>query len=215
MTDKVIHLFRHAEAVHNSESDESTRDPLLTEKGKEQAQEILETYQFLNQPTLILTSPLRRAIETVLQAFHPSFNDNAAKVFSATTFPRIIALPHLQEVSEKPCDTGSSLASLKSEYGEYVEFPEGFFDCNTWFKKDGTIFSNENSLLSRRAEFVREYILGQLCEEVIVMTHGDFSHFLVNRWLYGPGCGTLFDGLQHACGTPMVLKEKSTMDSEY
>jgi len=212
MADKVIHLFRHAEAVHNAERDESIRDPPLTEKGKKQAQEILETYQFLNHPTLILTSPLRRAIQTVLLAFHPSFNDNATKLFP-TSAPRIIALPHLQEVSQEPCDTGSSLASLKSEYGEYVEFPEEYFPCDDWFQKDGTCFANENSLLSARAEFVRGYILQQSCEEIIVVTHGDFSHFLVNRWLYGPGCGTLFNGFPHAWGTPMVLKEK-TCDSE-
>jgi broad specificity phosphatase PhoE len=215
MADMAIHLFRHAEAVHNAECDESIRDPLLTEKGKKQAQRILKTYQFLNQPALILTSPLRRAIQTVLQAFHPSFNDNAAKLFP-TSAPRIIALPHLQEVSQEPCDTGSSLVSLKSDYGEYVEFPEECFPCDDWFQKDDTCFANENSLLSARAEFVREYILQQSGEEIIVVTHGDFSHFLVNRWLYGPGCGTLFNGLQHACGTPlaMVLKEK-TGDSEY
>src|SRR5271170_3356416 len=143
MADKVIHLFRHAEAVHNAERDESIRDPPLTEKGKKQAQEILETYKFLNQPTLILTSPLRRAIQTVLHAFHPSFKDNATKLFP-TSAPRIIALPHLQEVSQEPCDTGSSLASLKSEYGEYVEFPVEFLDCDHWFQKDGTGFANEN-----------------------------------------------------------------------
>jgi broad specificity phosphatase PhoE len=196
MADKAIHLFRHAEAVHNAESDESIRDPLLTEKGKKkQAQRILNTYQFLDHPTLILTSPLRRAIETVLQAFHPSFNDNANTVFP-TSAPRIIALPHLQEVSQEPCDTGSSLASLKSEYGEYVEFPEEHFHCDDWFQKDGTCFANENSLLSARAEFVREYILQQSCEEIIVVTHGDFLIFWSIAGYMGLGvgrCSTIYN----------------------
>jgi hypothetical protein len=45
------------------------------------------------------------------------------------------------------------------------------------------------------------------------MTHGDFSHFLVNRRLYGPGCGSLFDGVEHACGLPMCLVEKGDFET--
>jgi broad specificity phosphatase PhoE len=136
MVDQVIHLFRHAEAAHNQERDGSIRDPLLTAKGMKQAKKILKNYQFLNHPSLILTSPLRRTIQTVLQAFHPSFNGLAAKSFP--TCPRIIALPHLQECSELLCDTGLSLAFLKSEYGQYIEFPDEFFHSEDWFIKEGT-----------------------------------------------------------------------------
>lgn len=46
------------------------------------------------------------------------------------------------------------------------------------------------------------------------MTPGSFSHFLVNRWLHGPGSGTLFDGLGNASGTPMSLVARDGSEHE-
>jgi len=215
MHQQIIHLFRHAEAVHNSQNDIALRDPQLTENGKAQAEQIMATYQFLNRPTLILVSPLQRAIQTALYAFHPSFNKQGKEVSRLEQIPRIVALPQLQEVTENPCDTGTCLEFLKRTYGSYVEFSDEFFGSDTWFTKQGTLFANENALLSNRAKFVRDYIKQHGPEEVIVMTHGDFSHFLVNRWLYGQGCGSLFNGLNHAAGSPMTLKAKDSIESDY
>lgn len=62
MHEQIIHHFRHAEAIHNSENDTSLRDPQLTADGRAEAEQILATYQFLNHPTLILVSPLQRAV---------------------------------------------------------------------------------------------------------------------------------------------------------
>src|SRR5271170_2663749 len=45
--------------VDNAERDQSIREPLLTTEGIEKAKNILENYQFLNKPALILTSPLQ------------------------------------------------------------------------------------------------------------------------------------------------------------
>jgi broad specificity phosphatase PhoE len=205
MPDKVIHIFRHAEAYHNSTDNMEIRDPVLTSSGVEQSLIITRRYNFLNRPTLILTSPLRRCIETALYAFHPIFNPNVTKHFPQP--PRILAMPHLQETTEKPCDIGSSLDLLIKEYRGQVEFEDGFFASEDWFTKSGTKFANDNLLLSKRAEFVRNFILQQSDREIIVVTHADFSHFLVNRWLYSPGCGSLFDGLAHASGVPMILVE--------
>jgi len=211
---QVIHLFRHAEADHNVKPDRAIPDPLLTARGMKQAKNVLKNYQFLNHPSLILTSPLRRTIQTVLEAFHPAFNSDAPKYFP--TSPRIVALPHLQESSEYPCNTGSSLTVLKSEYDQYVEFPDEFFNSDDWFIKKGTWLAADLDLIYSRAEFVRKFILQQTSKEVIVMTHGGFAHYLVNRWLNGP-CRepSLFEDLHTACGTPMVLKEKESPESGY
>ena len=208
---QVIHLFRHAEAAHNSEDDTSIRDPYLTINGIAQAEQILTTYKFLNQPTLVLVSPLKRALQTALYAFHPIFNKRVTKLYPQEQAPRFLALPQLQEVSENPCDTGISLSSLKKEYGEYIEFSDEWFESDEWFRKQNTTFANENVLLGKRAKSVRDFLNQSPHEEVIVVTHGDFSHFLVNRWLYGQGCGSLFNGLKPAAGVPMILK---AMDSE-
>jgi Histidine phosphatase superfamily (branch 1) len=215
MSEQIIHLFRHAQALHNSENNTSLRDPQLTANGITQAEQILTTYQFFNRPTLILVSPLQRAIQTALHAFHPSFNKSAVKLSQSGQPPRFLALPHLQEVTEKPCDTGTSLAFLKKSYGQFIEFPDDLFHSDIWFVKHGTVFADENALLSNRAKFVRAYIKQCGSEEIIVMTHGDFSHFLVNEWLYGPGCGTLFNGLKQAAGLPMALRAINFDGSEY
>jgi broad specificity phosphatase PhoE len=122
---QIVHLFRHAEVEHNSSNDISLRDPLLTATGLTQSENITRTYKFLNAPTLILVSSPRRCIQTALHAFHPAFNTTTAKNFPNP--PRIVAMPHIQEVTENPCDTGSSLELLKAQYGQYVEFGGQFF----------------------------------------------------------------------------------------
>jgi broad specificity phosphatase PhoE len=205
MANQIIHLFRHAQAAHNCDANAQLHDPLLTEDGVQQARALTENYQFLNQPTLILVSPLRRCIQTVLHAFHPSFNSDIPNPLPQS--PRIMALPQLQEITENPCDTGSSLDLLKAEFGEYVEFQDLYFGSDDWLVKGGTLYADDNDMLSKRADFTKVIIRQQPDREIIVMTHGDFSHFLVNRWLYGPGCGTLFNGLKNATGIPMVLVE--------
>jgi len=208
---QTIHLFRHAEAAHNVASDYSIRDPRLTKVGLAQAEQIPTTYNFFNHPTLVLVSPFQRTIQTALYAFHPHFNKEATKLYPQGP-PRFIALPHLQEVSELPCDTGSSLSSLRKEYGEYVDFPDEHFDSDDWFRKENTPFAYDTVLISKRAKFVREYLKQCQHEEVIVVTHGDFYHFLVNRGLYGPDRGSRFDNLKYAAGLPMVFKAKSEED---
>jgi broad specificity phosphatase PhoE len=114
MTTPIIHLFRHAEAGHNAHNDPTVLDPHVTCKGKKQAQRIVDTYKFFNKPTLILSSPSKRCLETIFSAFDPVLNYGAAEPFEK--LPRIIALPHLQETSERPCDTGTRLSALKAEY---------------------------------------------------------------------------------------------------
>jgi broad specificity phosphatase PhoE len=211
MSNQIIHVFRHGEAAHNVEG-VSLRDPLLTPTGKEQACSILNNYCLMNKPTLILISPLQRCIQTALYGFHPDFNRDCATLFSQN--PLILAMPHLQETTENLCDTGSPLEKLKQEYGKYISFPDEFFSSDDWFVKSGTAFANDNELLNQRAEFVKKFIKEQLDQEVIVVTHGDFSHFLVNKWLYGAGCGSLFNGLGYAKGTPFTLVTREDFEHE-
>ena len=80
---KTIHFFRHAQAEHNiwSEHDpvgQEIRDTSLTPHGIEQAKEILTTAAVTNfkRPTLLISSPLRRCLQTALYAFHPDFNES-------------------------------------------------------------------------------------------------------------------------------------------
>jgi broad specificity phosphatase PhoE len=208
-----VHLFRHAQAYHNSTSDNSLHDPRLTPDGIAQAKAITKNYQFLNKPTLILVSPLRRCIQTALYAFHPAFNKDVRKWFPTT--PTFIALPQLQECSAKPCDTGSSLDILKKEFPFSGLFKDTGFESENWLNKsEGTPYADDSEMLSKRAEFVRNYIRRQWDNEIIIVTHGDFSHHLVNQYLYGPGCGSLFNPLNNAEGVSMALPIDRTNGDE-
>jgi hypothetical protein len=64
-----IHVVRHAESVHNIDKDFSRLDPALTLAGRQQAQILGGTFPFQDTIGLIITSPLRRTIQTTLLAF--------------------------------------------------------------------------------------------------------------------------------------------------
>jgi broad specificity phosphatase PhoE len=133
--------------------DYSLRDPLLTPFGEQQANSLPQTYPFLfNSPSsLLITSPLRRTIQTALLAFqrdplpHPGFQENSAK----------------------PCDTGSSVAILRSE------FPDLDFGLvqDGWDSKKGEWAPDERSLATRAGK-MRQWLKCRPENEIIVITHG-------------------------------------------
>lgn len=178
-----IHLFRHDVAIHSySHEGFYMHDPVLTTDGVKSAKEVLEhPKKRFNKPTLVLISPLQRCIQTALYAFHPEWNKKAAEFFK-DGLPRFVIMPQLQEMSQQPCDTCHSLEFLKEKYGKEVEFPNEWFTNNDWLVKRGTDYADDNWLAGKRAEFVRQYIKGLPDREVVVVTHGDFIHYLVNRW---------------------------------
>jgi len=70
---KTIHFFQHAQAEHNVWSEdhplgEDVRDSSLTPIGIEQAKELLTSASVTNLkcPTLLISSPLRRCLQTAL-----------------------------------------------------------------------------------------------------------------------------------------------------
>lgn len=64
-----VHLVRHAESTHNVSKDMSQLDPGLISLGFEQAIPLTQTFPHAPQIGVILTSPLRRTIQTTLAAF--------------------------------------------------------------------------------------------------------------------------------------------------
>ncbi|KAJ3086057.1 hypothetical protein HK102_013552 [Quaeritorhiza haematococci] len=132
---KTIYLCRHAQAFHNVAGDYSLHDPGLTPLGLEQCSTVLARYfphaivapsaattgpeeqEDLGVPStstststpfdLIVTSPLRRTLQTTLHAFGPLLKPHQ----SASRIP-MYPLADLQETGDLPCDTGSSLEHL-------------------------------------------------------------------------------------------------------
>ena len=105
----VIHCVRHAQGAHSlSHTNHSMLDPELTPLGEVQCANLcslLAEQQKHENIGLIVSSPLRRAIQTALVAFKPLV-DRGYKV---------LALPGIQEVSDQPGDTGSDLAVIQAQ----------------------------------------------------------------------------------------------------
>ena len=76
-----VHIFRHAEGLHNLRLDTSIPDPPLTERGFDIAEDLGRRYLQDNTDSVsaIIASPLRRSIQTSLTAF--------SRILSSSHYP--------------------------------------------------------------------------------------------------------------------------------
>jgi broad specificity phosphatase PhoE len=228
---KLVHLVRHCRAWHKynflsqlksdvcsliPRGDEylyQIHDPGLTPGGHKEARLFAQRYPHLQAPQIILASQLRRCLQMALEI----------KSYLAEARPdlgsiRIVAHPDLQEVSIRPCDTGSPLDVLRAEF-PIIEFPDTVFpeiyprSMEVKVNKRNTIFDDTPALLAARADRIREYIKNDLDEtEIIVISHGSFLHFLLNQWAGEPGNSrSLAPQLQPGDAKPFTLPGSSLL----
>ncbi|KAI0596183.1 histidine phosphatase superfamily [Biscogniauxia sp. FL1348] len=102
-------LVRHAQALHNATHDYSIRDPELSEIGREQCFPLrrgLMEDPIAQKAELVITSPMRRTIQTALGSVDWLLEKGV----------KIQADAGWQENSDKPCDTGSPVDKLTAEF---------------------------------------------------------------------------------------------------
>ncbi|KAK9234110.1 histidine phosphatase superfamily [Lipomyces kononenkoae] len=173
-----VHLVRHAESVHNTDHDFSRPDPELTALGRQQAADLGRGFPYSNQISVIVTSPLRRTIETTLQAFanildKRYFDESSGLGVSGGA--ELVLDPGLQERSDLPCDTGSDEQVLKSLFPNLVisGLPAG------WQVKEG-LYSPD--AVEERARTVRRDLAERIGDsewgDIVVVTHGAFMKHL-------------------------------------
>ncbi|KAJ5110275.1 hypothetical protein N7532_002920 [Penicillium argentinense] len=182
MTSK-IHLVRHAESVHNVSKDFSRLDPCLTLLGLQQATQLTQTFPHASHVGIILSSPLRRTIQTTLAAFQHVLDkryfdpDSGHGIENGAT---LILDPDLQERSALPCDTGSTSQALEAAFPrlDFKDLAEG------WQVKEG-LYAPEDEAVNERAKRVRsrvaelsDYLKNQERKHVVIVTHGIFMKFL-------------------------------------
>ena len=177
-----IYIIRHAESVHNITKDFSLRDPGLTPLGLTQASALATTFPALSSIGVIITSPLRRTVETTLAAFGDVIGDGDGK-----GGVKVILESDLQERSDLPCDTGSETGVVKGWFeGVGVKGVDFSGLGEEWFDKGGRNKADDASV-AERARAVRERLrevvkgLGGAEEgkrDVVVVTHGVFMKFL-------------------------------------
>jgi broad specificity phosphatase PhoE len=114
-----IFIVRHAESEHNVSKDFSELDPSLTTLGFRQAHQLSQTLPNPRSIAIVLSSPLRRAIQTTLAGF--------SEILDKRYFPNdpmqgadngaiLLLDADLQERSDLPCDTGSSKDVLRKAF---------------------------------------------------------------------------------------------------
>ena len=158
-------LVRHGEAAHNAHWKEhkSTPDTTLTEKGREQAA-ALASHPALVQCSLLVVSPLSRAIET------------AAAIFGERPACRACLCPLHSERCDggAACNTGSSKWTLAERF-PYVRAWEGFDELDDNWSPTAESDAHERWRTERVPAF-----LGWLAQreehKVVVIGHGAFFH---------------------------------------
>lgn len=167
-----IHLLRHGQGYHNLKEDYTLPDPSLTPEGERQATTVSHEIPDIFSVNCIYASPMRRTLHTALLTFKTvlHFNPNL----------RVIALPELQETSDDPCDTGSSLEALQEEFkGQPVDFSHVF---EGWNDKKAGRFRPTTDLTQRRAEEARKIIHEEPEGTVAVVAHGGLLHYMTEDW---------------------------------
>ncbi|KAK2589375.1 hypothetical protein QQS21_012949 [Conoideocrella luteorostrata] len=173
-----IHLVRHAQGFHNlSVENESIRDPDLTALGEQQCADLRASFPAHAKLTKLVASPLRRTIYTCDLVFGGGSGSGSKNLYP------IVLMDNLQEVSDSPCDTGSSKDKLVSEFGSRIDVQrvrDGWME-----KSEGTVFEPTMAALTARAKEARRE-LKRIAEEadgdIAVVSHGGFLHFLTDDW---------------------------------
>ncbi|GAA5821739.1 hypothetical protein JCM11251_001000 [Rhodosporidiobolus azoricus] len=183
-----VFLLRHGEAQHNVSPpypppDHSQLDPELTSRGITQCSAIPSTYptffsSLTPDNTVILVSPLKRTMQTLLLGFSsllPASTDKPVK---------LEILPQLQECGSYPCDIGGPLSETQSK------FPFPWLDWSRvesspgWNQNAGEFEATEEKNVAR-ARWVRRYLrdcLPEGTEKVVVVSH----HGLLRRIVKAP-----------------------------
>ena len=224
---KLVHIVRHCRAwnkyspalsaanqpslrLRPDEDRKQLHDPGLTPGGIRDAKRFTALYRNLRSPTLVVTSPLRRCLQTSIHAFSKLIESGEV---------RVIANPDLQEVTTDLCDTGTPLDVLRKEFPQ-IQFPDDLFP-DVWPRnptvcpvKDGTIYADTRPAIQARANRFQHWLKNDLDDnEVIVLTHGSFAHFLFNHWHEKTGL-SLTTQLENGQARPMTLPGKSLPGNE-
>ncbi|KAF2263598.1 phosphoglycerate mutase-like protein [Lojkania enalia] len=161
-------LIRHAQAMHNISSDWSLHDPPLSDLGKQQCAELqdsLRNTKIADEVELIVVSPMRRTLQTAVLGLDWLINEKKVKVLPDAGW---------QENADKPCDTGSPIPTIQSE------FPQFDFSLLDPLYPDKTTSIHTNPYaFTKRAILAR----GQNClqslysrpeKAIAVVSHSDF-----------------------------------------
>ncbi|KAI2783070.1 histidine phosphatase superfamily [Daldinia loculata] len=171
-----IDIIRHAQAAHNIHGSH-LRDPTLTDDGVAECDHLREAYPFGPMVTNIVSSPLRRAIDTAILGILPTVHDHI----------KVKLLPELQEINPSPSSTGIPKSTLSYRYGRGHNVDMDDLEEDWYHKGFDTPYAPEVHKVEARARSARNYLrmlarraieAGQINAHIVVVTHGEFAHWL-------------------------------------
>jgi broad specificity phosphatase PhoE len=176
MAPKLITLVRHGEGHHNVGPKYHLHDPYLTELGESQCRLLWGKFPQEPTPTLIVSSPLKRTLQTTIIGFTPFISSGKTPV---------IVMAELQETSSMPCDTGSPSEDLARDPALQLPGDAKPIDYSVlpgdWATKTGR-WADDIGTLTSRATAVRRWLKDQHQEHIVCVLHGGFLHYLTEDW---------------------------------
>ncbi|KAB8576222.1 hypothetical protein FH972_025750 [Carpinus fangiana] len=186
MPPKYIHLVRHAQGDHNlapESRNKNIHDACLTRAGEEACRAFATDFPAeLRNVSLVCASPLRRALSTALLAFAPLLKPEAGR----PNRTKVLALPDAQEANADPSNTGHPLAAILADGAKY--FPPAATEVDWsqvelapyWYTNSG-IYDVHRGACGERAKRFRQWLRTRDEEEVVVVGHGMFWHFVTGN----------------------------------
>ena len=115
------------------------------------------------QVDLIVTSPLRRALQTTLRTWGPAVERLGIE--------KVICLPEAQECLDFACDRGSSLEELSQDH-EFTGLNLSLLTPD-WNSKTG-FWAPDSRSIANRAKWVRHFLCERPEKDIVLLAHGDF-----------------------------------------
>jgi len=139
-------------------------DAPLTPLGRKQAAALSPAIpQLHDKVELIVTSPLKRTLQTTLLGWGPAVKRLGIQ--------NVICHPGAQECNDFPCDTGTP----REELEQLKEFTGFDFSKLTpdWTSKKG-FYAADQDALTARAQAVRQFLRERPEKHIALIAHGDF-----------------------------------------
>ncbi|KLU83715.1 hypothetical protein MAPG_02766 [Magnaporthiopsis poae ATCC 64411] len=210
MPPKLI-FIRHAQALHNLRN--KIHDPDLTDLGREQSRTLCkhlqETLPGKLDVDLIIVSPMRRCIQTaqIGLGFLIDPPPGGKKV-------PVVAHAGWQEVSAKPCDTGSPLEALANEF-PFVDFSKVDPVYPDKTSPAGAPYAYSKSAVLSRGQSVLRDLHSRPEKVIAVVSHSGFLRAGVCGWWFSNADYRVFDFAERSADdadTPyQLVQSESTM----
>ncbi|AEO59755.1 hypothetical protein MYCTH_2067533 [Thermothelomyces thermophilus ATCC 42464] len=169
-------LIRHAQAIHNVDPNHSLQDPPLTDLGRRQSADLREHLRSSlpadRKVQLIVTSPMRRALQTCLVSLDWLIDEGVPVMPDA----------RWQEPYRKPCDTGSPPGQLAAEFPDIDFSPlDPAYPDKT--SPAGAAYRYDRGAVLGRAQSALADLYERDADVVVVVSHSGLLRTAVaGRW---------------------------------